>query len=258
MLTQEELLNLQKKVETIVKNAGKYALEKWQNIEAIQKGTSGDVVTETDQYLEQQIKKELAFLVENASFIGEEYGGEAGVSYVWVIDPIDGTKNYAHHMPSFCVQISLLLGDLPILGVIYDPVADHLFSSSKGNGATINGQKVALERNVSLEDSTIDIDFGGTELLDWKVKVFEKLARASYRTRISAARFAPYLLTGGIHAFVVVNPTTKIWDQAPRIILFQEAGFEVGQFEVDGHKVILASNGELFLKIKEIIMNTIV
>jgi len=53
-----------------------------------------------------------------------------------------------------------------------------------------------------------------------------------------------------------LNPTTKLWDQAPRIILFEEAGFTVEQFEVNGHKVILASKGELFLKIKEIIINT--
>lgn len=258
MLTQKKLLSLQKQVEIIAKNAGEYALSHWSGVEALQKGDSGDIVTEIDKAIEEKIKNELEGKIDQASFIGEEHGGQNQDGYVWVIDPIDGTKHYAHHMPSFYVQICLLFNNEPVLGVIFDPSVNHMFSSSLGNGSELNGLKIEAPKEPIIENSVIDIDFGGKELLDWKINAFRNLAEASYRTRVSAGRFAVYLLTGGIHAFVVVNPTTKIWDQAPRIILFREAGFDVEQFDVDGHKVILASKGELFLKIKEIIMNTVV
>lgn len=257
MLTSEELRNLQKKVEDIVLGAGEYAFSKWQNVEAIQKGTAGDVVTEVDDFLESQISEQLDGLISGAVVLGEEHGGELKDGYVWLIDPIDGTKHYAHSMPSFYVQVALLYNNAPILGVVYDPVAEQLFSASKGNGTCLNSEKIEFGNTISIENAVVDIDFGGQELLDWKSDAFREIARAAYRTRVSAGRFALYLLTGGINAFIVLNPTTKLWDQAPRIILFEEAGFTVEQFEVDGHKVILASKGELFLKIKEIIINTV-
>lgn len=257
MLTSEELRDLQKKVEDIVLGAGEYAFSKWQNVEAIQKGTAGDVVTEVDDFLESQISEQLDGLIPGAVILGEEHGGELKDGYVWLIDPIDGTKNFAHNMPAYYVQITLLLDSIPILGVIYDPVCEQLFSATKGNGAFINGKTVDAITSISIEKSIVDIDFGGTEMLEWKVSVLRELAKNTYRIRVCGGQFAPYLLTGGIHAFVVINPTTKLWDQAPRIILFEEAGFTVEQFEVDGHKVILASKGELFLKIKEIIINTV-
>ncbi len=257
MLTSDKLLSLQKKVEIVARNAGKFAFENWATVEAVQKGTSGDVVTEVDKKLEEQIKAELNGLVETAAFLGEEFGGSKTTSYTWVVDPIDGTKNYAHRMPLFYVQICLIHEENPILAVIYDPVSDHLFAASFGNGAFFNGIKVRAGNEPDITNSTIEIDFGGNELVEWKSEVFKNLARVSYRTRVIAGQLSVYLVTGGIHAFVVVNPTTKIWDQAPRIILFKEAGFDVEKFEVDGHSVILASKGELFLKIKEIIMNTV-
>lgn len=258
VLAAEQLLLLQSKVDDIVTKAGEYALLKWKDAKPLQKGDGGDVVTEVDSYIESQIKNELTGLVDGAQIVGEENGGESGADFVWVIDPIDGTKHYAHLMPSYFVQVSLLYLNNPILGVIYDPVAGQLFSASSGNGAFINGVRAGEIRGEVLEKSILDIDFGGIELLEWKSKVFQELARKVYRVRVSAGRFAVYLLTGGINAFVVINPTTKLWDQAPRIILFQEAGLEVEQFEVAGHKVILASKGELYLKIKEIIINTVV
>src|SRR3989344_8495744 len=102
------LLEIQKKVEEIARHAGEYAFVHWSDVEAIQKGTSGDIVTEVDRVLESQIKNELSPLIDGALLVGEEEGGETNNGYVWVIDPIDGTKHYAYHMPSFYVQICLL------------------------------------------------------------------------------------------------------------------------------------------------------
>lgn len=257
MLTQDELLILQKKVEIIARNAGQFVLSRWSDVLPQSKGVEGDIVTEVDAKVEEQLKHALSGLVDGAYFFGEESGGELDGEYLWIIDPIDGTKNFAHKMPAFYVQFALLYKKNPILGIVYTPLGDQMFSASYGNGCYLNSVRIDASELPPINKSMIDIDFGGTELLDWKINTLKKLANEVYRVRISAGMFAVYLLTGGTHAFVVINPTTKLWDQAPRIILFQEAGFEVEQFEVDGHKVILASKGELFLKLKEIIINTV-
>lgn len=238
-------MEIQKKVEEIVISGGMYALSKWEDVVAVQKGDEGDVVTDADKIIEDETRIKLSGLVTGASIVGEETGGEVAGMY-WVIDPIDGTKSYAHKMPGFFTQIALIYNNEPILGVVYDPVARHLFSSSKGNGTFFNGIAVSYQPRVdSLSKGVLDIDFGGTEDWEWKSKVFANLAKQTYRVRITGGRFSPYLLTGGVNAVIVVNPTTKVWDQLPRLILMKEAGFDVREKEHEGHVVRVMSEPPL-------------
>lgn len=240
-------------MEEIVISAGKYAVSQWHSVVAIQKGDEGDVVTEVDRTIEGQIKGQLYSLAEGAGFVGEESGGTPGNLY-WVVDPIDGTKHYAHQMPGFFTQVALMQDNEPLVSVVYDPTANHLFSASRGNGATFNGQRIiATNRASELSKAVIDIDFGGAEDNEWKSKVFAELVRQTYRVRISGGRFSPYLLTGGVNAVLVVNPTTKIWDQMPRVLLMQEAGFGVKSQEREGHTVRVMAESALSEKIWEIV-----
>jgi myo-inositol-1(or 4)-monophosphatase len=249
----QQLLEIQKKVEEIVISSGMYALSKWEDVVAVQKGDEGDVVTDVDKIIEDEIRTKLGGLVSGATVVGEESGGEGSGLY-WVIDPIDGTKNYAHKMPGFLTQVALISNNEPILGVVYDPVARHLFSASKSNGTSLNGIAIAYQPRVdSLSKAVIDIDFGGTEDWEWKSKVFANLTEQTYRVRVSGGRFSPYLLTGGVNAVLVVNPTTKAWDQLPRLILMQEAGFDIRSSEREGHIVRVMSEPTLADKIWEIV-----
>lgn len=233
-----------------------YALSKWEDVVAVQKGDEGDVVTDVDKLVEDDIKSRLDGLVSGASMVGEESGGEMGGLF-WVIDPIDGTKNYAHKMPGFLTQVALILENEALIGVVYDPVSRHLFSASKGNGTTLNGVSIKYQsRAESLSKAVLDIDFGGTEDWEWKSRVFANLTKQTYRVRVSGGRFTPYLLTGGINAVLVVNPTTKMWDQLPRVILMQEAGFDVRSIEREGHVVRVMSEPVIADKIWEIVNET--
>ncbi len=249
----QHLLDIQKKVEEIVISSGMYALSKWEDVVAVQKGDEGDVVTDVDKIIEEDIKTKLGGLVPGASIVGEESGGE-GTGLYWVIDPIDGTKNYAHKMPGFLTQVALISNNESILGVVYDPVARHLFSASKDNGTFLNGIAIACQPRVdSLSKAVLDVDFGGTEDSEWKAKVFANLAKQTYRVRVSGGRFSPYLLTGGVNAVLVVNPTTKAWDQLPRLILMKEAGFDIREKEREGHVVRVMAEPSLTNAIWEIV-----
>jgi fructose-1,6-bisphosphatase/inositol monophosphatase family enzyme len=192
------------------------------------------------------LTRELKAIFPQAEIYGEENGGEIGSEYTWLIDPIDGTKHFAHKMPSFFVQVSLLSNRDPIIGIIYDPVSRQLFSASLGNGSFLNGEKLINKSTVHLSNAVIDVDLGGKEDIDWKLEALKNLVKESYRVRVSAGRFAPYLLTGGISAFVVLNPTTKSFDQLPRVILAREAGFTVvdmprneNSIRIMGNKIIV-------------------
>lgn len=248
------LQELQKKVELIAREAGKIALKNLGNVKYEQKGSEGDLVTETDREIETFITEKLKRITPNASIFGEEYGGDFNSEYTWLIDPIDGTKNFAHNMPSFFIHIVLLNKMSSIIGVIYDLVANKLFSASAGNGAFLDGEKVLVQKGIEMEKAVVDIDFGGKEDLEWKTEVFKKLSSNAYRVRISGGRYAPYLLTGGIDAFVVINPTTQLFDQAPRVILAKEAGYDVLDFDRKSWKVRIMSNPSLTQLLSEIIM----
>ncbi len=255
-MTPQELHNLQKKVELIAREAGEIAVNSLGKVEFEQKGTEGDLLTITDKEIEKFISDKLYGLISGASIFGEEYGGRFDSEYTWLIDPIDGTKNFAHNMPSFFIHIVLLSSMEPIIGVVYDPVADKLFSASKDNGAYVNDEKVTVNVPVVSEKAVIDVDFGGKEDLDWKTEVFKDLCRTFYRVRITGGRYAPYLLKGGIDAFVVLNSTTQLFDQAPRVILAREAGCDVVDFDRKDWKVRILCNPSLTKNLSEFIITT--
>jgi len=252
-LVTEDLFDLQHKIEKLVVAEGVYAFESWKNPHSHPKGTEGDIFTDTDVEIEKKLVSELAKLYPDAKIFGEESGGELGEKYTWLIDPIDGTKHFAHSMPSFFVQVALLLKNAPIIGVIYEPVTKQLFSASLGNGAYINGIKVLDVNPVQLVNAVIDVDLGGKEDIDWKLGALKNLVQKSYRVRVSGGRFAPYLLTGGISAFVVLNPTTKSFDQLPRVILASEAGFEVREFPRNENSVRIMGDIQIVEEILETI-----
>lgn len=243
-----------KKVELIACDAGKIAIENLGKVKYEHKGSEGDLVTEADREIETFVTEKLKDTMPNTSIFGEEYGGDFNSEYSWLIDPIDGTKNFAYSMPSFFIHIALLSKMNPIIGVIYDPVANNLFSASDGKGAFLNGMMVEVQKDVAIEKAVIDIDLGGKEDLEWKTEVFKKLASSAYRVRISGGRYAPYLLTGGIDALVVINPTTQLFDQVPRVILAKEAGYDVLDFDRKDWKIRIMCNPSLTHLLSEIIM----
>ena len=115
-----------------------------------------------DQQAEAKLKQGLSQIFPEAGFIAEETAatyGDVGNGYYWVIDPLDGTTNFLHKLPVFAVSVGLIFEKQPILGLIYEPNRDELFTAFKGNGAHLNGSSIRVSPENSLSKSLLATGF---------------------------------------------------------------------------------------------------
>ncbi len=219
-----------------------------------------DVVTEADRASERLITERLT-----AAFPGEGIYGEEGVrqridsEYRWYVDPLDGTTNFAHGFPVFCVSLGLEHrpaglaagedGEL-IAGVVYDPTRDDLFSAEKGQGAWLNGRRVGVSGTKQLAEALLATGFPSRKRhLSPNIHFYQELTLRSHGVRRagSAALDLAYTACGRVDGFweFHLNP----WDTAAGALLVQEAGgkitrFDGAPFRLDSSE-ILATNGWL-------------
>ncbi len=141
--------------------AGKFLLERRPGISIEEKGGAHNLVTQADLDCEQLVCTRLLELLPGSKFIREEgeSDGDADSSTLWVIDPLDGTNNYVHGIPQFCVSIALVVEGKFHLGVVYDPNRDEMFSAQLGRGAHLNGQPIHVSPRPDLGESVIGTGF---------------------------------------------------------------------------------------------------
>lgn len=230
-------------IETI-KEAGKLSLQYFRNeVEHESKGGL-DIVTVADKAVEKFIRSKLEATGYN--LLGEEQGLEdKGSDHTWIIDPIDGTRNFARGFPFFNNTIALSKNGEVIMGVIYDPVHDELFFAKKGEGAYLNDKKIGVKDEVP-HATIISCSVG-----------FAKQIRKdlSLQTRVfgSAALELAYVACGRIQGCTLRN--LKQWDFAAGALLVEEAGGIVtditnDQFNLDDNS-ILASTKKLHKRMYE-------
>lgn len=159
----------------------------------------------------------------------------------WVIDPIDGTSNYARGIPTFCTSIGAAVDDEVVVGVIYDPNLDELFSAAKGAGVTLNGQPIQCNDNTDLGNAIIGLDWSRSH--EDRQQVFDILQGfgldvRSLRGTGSASLALAWIAAGRFDGYV--NMTLSPWDWAAADIMIREAG---GRFEQpDGSRVTLTES----------------
>lgn len=249
----EFLGDLERQVSEAVMESAACLVEAWQQNKEVRFKQGADPVTKFDSRIEDELRQRLGDLLPEAGFIVEEGESIKASGNNWVIDPIDQTKNFVGQIPIFCVQVALVKDDTPILGVIYNPVSHQLLSASRGNGARLNGGKPPVSSKKQLSESIVDIDFGDNSQLAWKLQSLENVAKAAFRVRVSGGAYAAYLLTGGIDAFLVVNEKTKPFDQLPRIIMAREAGLLFEEYDIQGHRVLIAGQPNIVQEIRDCI-----
>src|SRR5271170_4477984 len=108
-----------------------------------------DYITATDGEVENLVRTRLLTAFPGDTFLGEEDGGQVS-DHTWVVDPIDGTSNFARGIPHFCVSIAFVLRGAALIGVIYQPMSDELFAAAKGLGATLNGESIHTSQTATL------------------------------------------------------------------------------------------------------------
>jgi histidinol-phosphatase len=206
-------------------------------------------VTEADLRIEEAIRKQLAARFPGDAVLGEEGGLEAGgeSDRVWVIDPIDGTKNFAGRIQIWGTLIALMVGDEPVLGVASAPALGERYAAAPGIGATLNGEPISVSDRDGFPEALIS--FGG--LKEWQdgpqAGALTELVRRSGRTR-GFGDFWGHMLVARGSADVMVEESLRTWDWAAIAPIVREAGGRITQLEgspLADRAGVLTTNGIL-------------
>jgi myo-inositol-1(or 4)-monophosphatase len=192
-----------------------------------------DFVTQVDQAAEEAIIEIVRKAHPDHGILAEESGKTAGAAeYVWIIDPLDGTTNFIHGFPQYCVSIAVEHRGALAHGVVYDPVKNELFTASKGRGAFLNDRRIRVSKCTRLKESLVGTGFPFKELsrLDLYTGQLRNLIQGSAGVRRAgaAALDLAYVACGRLDAFWEMGLSP--WDMAAGALLIQEAGGLVGDF----------------------------
>ena len=208
--------------------AGRLQRQHFRSPLAIQKKGVIDLVTEIDIRVEREFRALIAARFPDHAVLGEE-GAAAGIEtsasrHVWIIDPVDGTTNYAHGLALFCVSIALEIDGQTALGVVYDPMADELFTAERGAGARLNGERIHVTECSDLNDALLCTGFPYTVREDPGL-LLETFAEFLQRSRAvrrlgSAALDLCYVAAGRFDGFYEMS--LKAWDVAAGGLIVEE------------------------------------
>jgi myo-inositol-1(or 4)-monophosphatase len=229
----------------IAREAGALVTEFFRRPLEISYKSPSNLVTEADRRSEALIVERLQKLFPEHAVVAEEGGGQRPESdYCWYVDPLDGTTNFAHGFPVFCISLGLAYREEVIAGVVYDPTRDELYTAEKGAGAFLNGQRLAVSKNASLSESLLATGFPPFDSNhDLNAQLFFRFTLLSHGIRRpgSAALDLCYVAAGRFDGFweLKLNP----WDKAAGSLLVREAGGRVSDLAGGPFKL---STGEVF------------
>jgi myo-inositol-1(or 4)-monophosphatase len=196
-----------------------------------------DFVTKIDRAAEEAIIDAVHKAYPEHSILAEESGSTARQEeFCWIIDPLDGTTNFIHGFPQYCVSIGVQHRGALAHAVVYDPVKNELFTASKGGGAFLNDRRIRVTKCLRLQDALVGTGFPFKELgrLDLYMKQLKHLIEGSAGVRRAgaAALDLAYVACGRLDAFWEMGLSP--WDMAAGALLVQEAGGLVGDFAGNG------------------------
>ena len=243
----------------IAREAGKVLLDGLDNELNIEHKGAIDLVTNIDLASEKLLRDRIQERFPDHEILGEEGGlEESGSQYRWIIDPLDGTTNYAHHYPFFSISIALEYKGHLIIAAVYDPTRDELFTAEAGKGARLNGKPIQVSVVTDLLHSLLstgfpyDVRSKGTNLDNWAR--FARRAQALRRDGSAALNLA-YVACGRFDGFW--EQELKPWDQAAGSLIVAEAGGMISDFSGNQfshyRKEIIASNGRIHQEMIEVL-----
>ncbi|WP_045216040.1 inositol monophosphatase family protein [Desulfonatronovibrio magnus] len=241
---------IQETVEAVEK-AGSLISQAWDKPRNIRYKGPIDLVTDTDVAVEEELKQLLGKILPEAGFLAEESANDTilGSEPLWIIDPLDGTTNFAHHIPFVAVSVGLWTGKQVDMGIIYLPVIKEMFQAARGHGAFCNNKSIRVSETRILKPALIATGFPYTVIKEID-SIIKHMRQALTNTRGvrrcgSAATDLAYTAAGRFDGFyeIGLNP----WDTAAGLCLIEEAGGQVTTFNGDaylpGMHEILGTNG---------------
>lgn len=237
-------------------------LELWRRKFHVREKGRSDLVTEADLESQRTIQAFLTGLFPEHAFLGEEEGASkarpaADAPPTWIVDPIDGTTNYVHDCPLYCISIGLQIAGELVVGVVYDPSQREMFAAAQGYGAWLNQRRLHVSATESLGKALLATGFppdmrGAEQALEWW-RYFSFQAQALRRTGSTALNLA-YVAAGRFDGYWAFD--NHVWDVAGATVLVREAGGIITN--IDGSPYdpytadALAANGALHPTLVEI------
>lgn len=233
----------------IAREAGALLMEHFRQHVKIEYKGEADLVTIADRKSEALIRQRLREHWPSHDILGEEGGlQDTGSDYRWYVDPLDGTTNFAHGFPVFCVSMALEYKGRRIAGVIYDPTRDELFAAEQGSGAFLNDQRIRVSQTANLAECLVATGFPSHKRhKNPNIFFYHQITLRTHGVRRagSAALDLCCVASGRFDGFWEFN--LNPWDTAAGVLIVEEAGgkitdFHGGPFELNSRET-LASNG---------------
>jgi myo-inositol-1(or 4)-monophosphatase len=237
-LEQKDLSGMLETAIVAARLAGQHAMEEMNYIKAVKK-SENELVTQADAQCQRIIIQRIRETYPDHGFIAEE--GEKGKMFKraplvepavwWVIDPIDGTNNFAHGIPVFAVSVAALAEGEPVVGVVFQPATESMFTAVRGGEAQLDGRRLSAgeEEIGPLTSVGLDSHFNDT-LPPW---VCDLIRRSRFRNFGTTALHLAYVARGGLVAALMCTP--KLWDIAAGTVIAEAAGAMVTDW--DGKKI---------------------
>lgn len=219
--------------------SGKILVDKFEAVRDIRSKGKRDIVTDADFAAEHAVRTLLAEHDPQIRFISEELSAEENAALWkeleanpalcgWVVDPLDGTTNYAHRHPPFAVSIAMVSGGRVQLGVVFDPLRKEMFAAERGRGATLNGKPITVSATARLGDAVLGMEWARAQAI--RVRTSQLLQQlvtrvVTVRSGGSAAVSICYVAAGRLDAYFHLSLAP--WDIAAAALIAQEAGGRV-------------------------------
>ena len=216
------------------------------------KGTRIDLVTDADRQAEDAIVACIRSHFPDDAILSEERGAEAGRSpYRWIVDPLDGTTNYAHRFPVYAVSVAVEAGGQVLAGAVYDPTRDELFAARRGMGASLNGHRLRVSQETDLGEALLATGFPYNIATNPRnnLKQFADLCRRARAVRRpgSAALDLCYVAAGRLDGYWEL--TIEVWDVAAGALILEEAGGRMSRVNGSAYDILcgelVATNGKI-------------
>ena len=245
-MTQANLLS---SMEAIAREAGALLMQHFRNRVTIEYKGDVDLVTIADRQSEALILNRIQTQFPSHDVMGEEGTRiETGSDYRWYVDPLDGTTNFAHGYPVFCVSLAVEFKGERIAGILYDPTRDELFAAEKGSGASLNGGRISVSKTTNLAECLVATGFPSHKRhKNPNIHFYHQITLRTHGVRRagSAALDLANVACGRFDGFWEFN--LNPWDTAAGVLIVEEAGGTVtnmsgGPFQIDSRET-LATNG---------------
>lgn len=243
------------------RSAGRILKSSYGNVKEIDFKGSIDIVTDVDKKAESEIIKIIKSDFPEHTILAEESGlSEKGSEVKWIIDPLDGTTNFLHGYKCFSVSVAVEIEGEVVVGAVFDPMADELFSAQKGKGAFLNSERISVSEVEILKHSLLCTGFyynvEGKNFAE-NIEMFIAFSKSSQAVRRdgSAALDLCYVACGRFDAFWEMD--LKAWDIAAGSLILREAGGKLSDYSGNDFSIykkeVLAANEKIFSEMLEVL-----